>query len=200
MVVTIYKRFARKPSWLKRQILAFGGLFHFGPFIIRSLMAVFLQLLVGSFLNIYHLRFDTAGDVINSILTCICLVLYFGIPSAITIWLYMNKFSKRIETRRIGEQYGILFKSMRTSLAGLLTPAMFFLRRIGLVAILFLGRQSSTVQILLLISIQFLLTIHLSKYRPLWSTWSLRLEIFNELCITSFLALLFTIQDKSGQV
>ena len=155
---------------------------------------------MGSFLNIYHLRYDTAGDVINSILACLCLVLCFGIPSAITIWLHTNTVSKRIESRNMREKYGILFKSMRTNIAGLLTPATFYLRRILLVAILFLGRWSATIQILLLISIQFLLATHLSKHRPLWNTWSLRLEIFNEFCITSFLALLFTIQDKSGQV
>jgi len=104
----------------------------------RFALETFLQLFMASMLNSYNLRYSTTGDIVNSIITFIAMVICLNMPLYV-YWQSVATKREKLDSKQHARHYGNLYAKLNTKRGGALAnTAFFFIRRIVVILTLVL--------------------------------------------------------------
>ncbi|TNV86917.1 hypothetical protein FGO68_gene12905 [Halteria grandinella] len=160
---------------------------------IRFITQQYTPLALSGAINLYMIKYDSAGDVIS-------IVLSIGIvaisPLLITLLSVILWRARRKQEASLTKDYGCLVEDLNTKgLIGTFWNILTLGRWILTVAIIVVLRESNDLQIIFLLLISILYLFLLVHGKPFFSNGEIALAAFNELMISCYLYLLMCLTD-----
>lgn len=151
--------------------------------LIRFLFEGYVILAMCSLINMLHLSKDTWGELLNSVIAIIFLVIVIGVPILVGVQMY--RYWSLLLTEDFYTMYGELYENLLidTDKHVILQPVIFFARRLMLsFTVVYL--QDTLIWQIVSITVQVIVVIiYIGNVSPFKIKIANKIEIFNEVCI-----------------